>query len=200
MTRRERVFLVLAVALGLVAVVYNFGLKSSIGALADERDQLELERITYDDYIDELRDEPRVQEQWRKILEKYPIELTEPGQLTAMIEKELKTIGMAGTNIGASQEEIIEDAEDYGYLTLEITCTGDVTKVARMLNFYDAQAILVKEIKLTARVDSPIITVKVTVSRLVKWSEEKKAELKKKADERRGPLPRGRRRMSPGGL
>jgi hypothetical protein len=66
-----------------------------------------------------------------------------------------------------------------------------------MLNFFDAQAIMVKDLRLTGRVDSSVISVDVTVSRLVKLSEEKKAELEKEREES-GGYNRGRRRVSPG--
>ena len=60
MTGRERVFLVVAITLVIVALVYHFGLKGGIGALAEEREQLRNEKQTYEDYIRVLRREPEL--------------------------------------------------------------------------------------------------------------------------------------------
>jgi len=198
MTGRERVLLIVTGAFVILALLYHFGLKGGIGALAGEREQLRREEQTYDDYIGVLRREPELNQQYQKLEQRYPMTVQRAKEFTATIEKQFRAFRMTGINISPPEEEVIEDAEDHGFVTLRIRCDGDIEKVAQMLGFFNHQAILVKELRLRAYLDSPRINVEVSVSQIVRLSEEMKAKIGKQAGPASGGRSQARRRVSPG--
>ena len=175
MSRRERVILITTVVLGVVALIYHFGLSGLLSAFADERDQLRQEKETYGRYIQELKREPRVAADIRQLEGKYPMTEQRVKEFTASIEAAFKSFGVADVPITPPEQEAIQGAEDYGFVTLRINCEGDIGTVTKILDYLNRQAILVKELDLKTNIDTSRIHVDVKVSQFVKLSEEMKA-------------------------
>lgn len=191
MSKRERVLLFAVVVLGMVAVVYNLGLKGVVASLGESRDQLRQAETTYKEYIKYLTGRGlRAQKVYQAFEQHYPMGEELAKGFTSKIERAFKTFGMRRTTIDPFQIEAVEGLEDYGFVTLHVSCIGDITKVAQMLKFFDKQAILVKELKLAGTLDKPDISIDVTVSQIVKLSEEMKKTLEEERTGRRRSRPR----------
>jgi hypothetical protein len=180
MSRRERTILIVTVALGLVAAVYHFGLSNVLSAFSDEREQLRQEKETYNGYIRDLKREPRVNADIRTLEGRYPMTEQRIKEFTASIEQAFKSFGVGDVPITPPEQEAIKGAEDYGFVTVRIQCDGDIQAVTRILDYFDRQAILIKELELRTTLDSPRIHVDAKVSQFVKLTEEMKSQESKK--------------------
>jgi len=182
MTKRERVFLVLTIVLGVFALLYHFGLQTGLGSFSQEREKLRLEKKHYEDYIRTLKREPLVNRRYQALESRYPPQRVK--EFTADIERALKSFRMTNIVIDPPVEDFIEGTQEYGLVTLHVRCEGNTNNVSRMLGYFDRQAILVNELKLTSHLDSPRITVDTSISQIVKLSEEMKAKMEKRASSR----------------
>ncbi len=180
MTRRERTFLILTVALAAFAALYYLGLEDQLNALADQREQLRVEMETYRKFREELRRKEKVDGEYAAIERMYSINDQGSSQFTGSVESAFAAIGMARPQFRPPEEAPMEGNAELGYVKLHITCEGDVEKVVQMLNFFDKQAILVEELHLTSFLDSPRINIDVTVSQIVKVPPEKQEEWRRK--------------------
>lgn len=192
MSRRERIILIVTAVVAAVALIYHFGLSNALSNLTDERDQLRQAQENYEKYIRDLRREPEVNANFAKLEREYPMSDQRVKEFTAQIEETFKSFGIAQTPITVPEEEPIAGAEDYSLVTIRIQCDGDISQVARILNFFDRQAILIKELSLRTGVDSNVIHVDTKVSQIVRVSEEMKAQRTKRASASgiRGVKPR----------
>jgi len=190
MSRRERVILIVTVVVSALALIYHFGLKSMVTSFADQREELRQQKETYDRCIQELRREEKLAKDFVKLESNYPMTDQRVKEFTTTIDAAFQSAGMAA-NILPPEEEDIPGAEDYGYVTLRIQSDGNINSVTKILNFFDRQAILIKDLKLTTSIDSPRIRIDVWVSQIVKRSEEAKAAKDKKSGgrETRGKKP-----------
>jgi len=190
-SRRERTILIVTVALAVMALVYHLGLSSVLSALGDEREQLRQEKETYERYIADLRREDEVATDIAQLEKRYPMTDQRLKEFTATIDEAFKAAGMTAAISPAEQEEIA-GAEDYGFVTLHITSAGTIESVVRVLNYFDRQAILIKELKLTTGVDQNMIQVDVRVSQMIKISEEMKEKKVKRPSTPSGRVVRPR--------
>jgi hypothetical protein len=191
-SRRERIILIVTVALAAVALVYHFGLSAVFSNLADNREELRQEKETYDGYIRDLKREAKVNADIAELEGKYPMNAQRVKEFTPSIEQAFKSFGLTGVPITPEEQEAIKEAEDYGFVTVRIQCDGDIQTVARILNYFDRQAILIKELDLRTNIDSPRIHVDAKVSQFVKLSEEMKAQGEKRSGTSGGRVVRPR--------
>jgi len=185
-THRERTILILTMVLGTFALVYYFGLENALTALTDEREQLRQETETHKSYVQDLRNRENVDTDYREIERAYSITDQGSKEFTAAVEQNFAAIGMTGAQYRPPEKDLMEGNEDLGYVKLTIVCEGDIQRVTRMLNFFDQQAILVEDLKLTSYLDSPRINIEVTISQIVKINPEEREELRKKRATRGG--------------
>jgi len=194
MTRRERTILILTLIVGAVALVYYFGLEQAVNALAAQREQLRQEQKTNQSYLDDLRKKETVDSRYREIERLYSITDQGSKEFTASVEQTFAAIGMTGAKYFPPEEALMKGNEDLGYVKLHIACDGDIRKVAQVLSFFDQQAILVEDLKLTAFLDQERVNIEVWISQIVKLTPEKRRELEAKSRRLRGASGAARER------
>jgi len=179
MSRRERTILVVTLAVIAVGLVYRFGLQDAFSSLTAGSEQLAQEGKTYKEYIEDLKRKDAVDRDYQKLEQNYSISLQGTKEFTGGIEQNFAAFGMTGTRYDPPEEALVEGAEDYGYVKLRIRCDGTIEMIRRMLAYFDKQALLVEDLKLSGQLDSDRISVDVRVSQIVKTSPEMRAKMEK---------------------
>jgi len=198
-TRRERVLLGLTVGVAVLWLSYHLGLKDVVSSLQRNHEDLQQAQLNYEDYIDYVEGkEARVMREFAKLEKSYGMGEQDQKEFTAQTERTLKAYGLMGLRMDPPDHEPIEGLEDYGYLNLTLGCDGDTTQIAQLLTYFDQRAILVRELKLAGKVDSPIIHADVTISQLIKLDEELKEKMKQMEKTRGLGSGQPRRRLGPG--
>lgn len=193
MTRRERVILITTVVLAVSALVFNLGMKSGLGGLAENRELLKREKEKYDGFLSALKRRPVIEKRLEELKADRGITVRSDREFTPMIEEAFRDIGMRPDIRTPTYEFLYDGTKEYGRVTLRILCKGTVGEVGRMLVFFDEQLIEVNSMVLTSKIDVTTIDVDVTVSQIVELSDEMREKLRTQSTTNRGrPGPRPR--------
>lgn len=174
LSKRERNILYVTVAVIAGTVLYLWGIEPLYTAYVERESELESARATFQKNIELLQQAKSIEEGYRRIEAQFPKE--EPGKdpehsFSEDVDAAAEAL-LPGERriIEPVQHEEIKGVTEYEFLTLTLTITGDLPKIAQLLKGFDQKGFLIKSIVLTHSrgVDSPELQLQVTLARIVK--------------------------------
>lgn len=186
MNKRER-NLAIAVGLGLLALVGSqFLPEDFLSAEGFAGGDLDSARRTFRDYREWVERGPQIRADYRRVESQLPEtqgvqtpESTFTNQLAELLRERDWNI----PNLGAPKRSTIKDIEDYEYIDLQFSISGEPQRVITLLTDLQNAGLLIKSFGIRHMKTTDLhINMDVVVSRLVKLTEEEK---RRQSDRRR---------------
>jgi hypothetical protein len=178
LSNRDRKILYVTVGLLAVTAIYLEAVEPLFKAYMERQGELEKASSTYKKNVELLGQAKTIEEGYRRIEAQFPKE--EPGKdpehsFSEDVDNAAEAL-LPGERriIEPVQHEEIKGVTEYEFLTLTLTITGELSKIAQLLKGFDQKGFLIKSIVLTHSrgVDSPELQLQVTLARIVKVEEQ----------------------------
>ena len=190
--------MIITLTVALFAVLYHLGLARIINSVSETGEQLESLKRTYTDYVQRLERKDEVEAAYKSIEVQFP--QTDPDkkpeqQFSEDVFALCGKFGFPSPNIGPPKEDLIENVDDYKFITLTVRVSGKIDRLARLLKEFHKNALLIKEFSLTSVLDDDEITAQVTVARIAKLTEEEIERLEQLRSRRKSASSAASRRF-----
>ena len=198
--KREHLLLIMTIAVGLIAILYHMGFASLLNALSESGEILDQEKERFQEYVTQLNNKDEIEKAYNSIQFEFP--QTDPDkkpeqQFSEDVVKMCAKYGLPTPNIGPPKDEIIENVDDYKFISLTIRINGSIEKLSSILKEFNRNALLIEDITLTATLDEEDINAGITLARIAKLTPEESARLQKARSSSRSSTPSTvRRRFS----
>jgi|GEM_PF-2107072 hypothetical protein len=178
LTNREKYILFATIAIAVGTVLYLQGIEPLYTTYLERQALLEKEQTQFKNNVQLLQEAKAIEEGYRRIEAQFPKE--EPGKdpehsFSEDVDAAAEAI-LPGERrvIEPVQHEEIKDVTGYEFLTLAMSITGDLPKIAQLLKGFDQKGFLIKSIVLTHSrgVDNPELQLQITLARIVKVEEQ----------------------------
>ncbi|MCD6386183.1 hypothetical protein J7M23_10465 [Candidatus Sumerlaeota bacterium] len=196
--KRERFLMIATIVVGAVALLYQFAFSSMYEQITSTSEELEYQKEIFKQYITQYKRKNIIENAYKEIEIKFPqprADKKPEQQFTEDIDAMCAKLGFSRRNIEPPKDSLIENVDDYKFITVTVRVEGPLKNVAELLKEFHRNALLIKELTLTSRLDKDIISAVITAARIAKLTPEELKELKKsRSKRRRGERPGSVRR------
>lgn len=202
LSKREKILASLVVGVFAMWLVVQYGVLRIYGALSMRAETLTTTRKTFTEYDKKMKKGVGIRQRYEEIAGRYASVDTEKKSdprkdFSEFVANLCRRLGFNYPNIEPPKIEPIEEVDDYSFITLAVHTRGDREKVAKLLKGFDAEAVLIRQLDIRARLDNPVLDVTLTVARMVKMKPAKKTKgLSRTLRARRATFPRHTRRRA----
>lgn len=194
--KRERFLMIATIVVGIFALLYQFVFSGIYEQIATTSEELEYQKNLFNQYIAQYKRKNIIENAYKEIEVKFPqpqADKKPEQQFTEDIDLMCTKLGFTRRNIEPPKNALIENVDDYKFITVTLRVEGTLKDIAKLLKEFHRNALLIKELNLTSRLDSDEISAVITAARIAKLTPEELEELKK-STKRGGKRPGGIRR------
>lgn len=160
----------LLLVLGLL--FYQFGFSQIYDRISFDSSGLSNLKETYEKYQGYMKKETQIRTKYYEIVgrEKNPGEDTgkDPQKEFSEFVSELcRRLDFAYPRIDPPTIVPITNVDDYAFVTLNIHTNGDTKRISKLLKGFDREAVLIRELTLRSKFDSPELDLTITVARMI---------------------------------
>lgn len=172
MNKREKILGSISLLLVLGLVLYQFGFSQIYDKISFDSSDLNNLKQTYDKYQGYMKKENQIQTKYEEIVgkDKNPQENTgiDPQkEFSEFVSDLCRRLDFAYPRIDPPSVIPIDNVNDYVFVTLNINTKGDVKRISKLLKGFDREAVLIRELTLRSKLDSPELDLNITVARMI---------------------------------
>ncbi len=185
--KRERILMFATIIVAVLALFYQLGFSSLYDSITETSEQLEAEKEKFEEYIEQYERKDQIEKAYKEIEGTFPP--TDPNmkpeqQFIEDVANMAKKFGFLHPDFEPPKDETIENVNDYKFILLTVTVTGPLDNLSNLLIEFHRNALLIKELQLSAPLDRDSITATITAARIAKLSEEEIERLREKGKSR----------------
>lgn len=174
-------------------LIGRYGVYEIYQSLSTRSAELAAARETYKEYAEKMKQKVEIEKAYNEIVGKDKLtgagaDDADPSKEFSVFVSELcRRLGFAYPSIDKHKTEPIEGVNDYSFITLPVSTSGEMQSIAKLLKGFDKEAVLIRSLHLRGRLDNPTVDVTITAARIVQ--EQPAAKTKKRAARRSSVSP-----------
>ena len=171
MSKREKIILIVTVAVAVVALLYRFGLSGLADEISSTSERMTRAQQAYDEYQRQLDKQSAIEGDYRKIEGQFST--TDPNRkpdqaFTEDVARLCRELGLNYPRIEPVQDAEIPEVDEYKFMTVEVKSSGDLEQFVKLLKGFEQRSLLITALKITHPPNAPSFILSVTVARIVK--------------------------------
>jgi hypothetical protein len=206
--KREKILGGSSLLLLLGLVFYQFGFSQVYERISFDSSGMNNLKETYQKYQGYMKKEAQIRKKYHEIVgkDKNPGENTgkDPQkEFSEFVSDICRRLDFKYPRIDPPAIAPIDNVDDYAFVTLAVHTSGDIQGIAKLLKGFDREAVLIRELTIRSRLDSPELDLTITVARMIQVEapkqEKGKTPLKESAGKFVSPTQSRTPRKSPPG-
>lgn len=181
--KREQLLIIVTVLLGTFVLLYQVGFSKLYHSLAITSSELEKQKTLFSDYLNQFSRKSKIEQEYKEIEAQFPLPAPDrkpAQQFSEEVDALCRQLGFSYPNIEPPKDELIENVDDYKFITLTIRVEGPLKNIAQLLNGFHTRALLIRELNLSSARDQDRITAIITAARIAKLTPEEMEKIKSK--------------------
>ncbi|MBN1903343.1 hypothetical protein JW926_18640 [Candidatus Sumerlaeota bacterium] len=172
MNKREKILGAASLLLVLGLIFYQFGFSEIYDKISFDSSGLGNLKDTYEKYQGYMKKERQIRTKYYEIVGRE----TNPGEkkgidpqkeFSEFVSELCRRLDFAYPRIDPPSLVPIANVDDYAFVTLNIHTNGDTKRISKLLKGFDREAVLIRELTLRSKLDSPELDLTITVARMI---------------------------------